>query len=297
MKPPAFRYWAPQTLPQALDGLWHLVEQGLTVKVLAGGQSLMPILNMRLVTPDVVVDLNGLEEALSYVKKDQDVLRIGALTRHYRLETDPLIHEEAPVIAEAERWIGHVAIRSRGTIGGSVVHADPSAELPLVVTLLQGDITVRSKDHCRVVSVPDFFLTYLTTNVEPNEIVTEIAIPALPPRSAQALEEFALRHGDFAVAAAAAQITVSAEGKMHQGRLALGGMGPTPLDVSDFLAPLQGLRLERKAVAEVAQRIGEDLSPDGDIHADSQYRKDLAVTLSAQAIEKAWRKAQETLDR
>ncbi|MDA8195018.1 MAG: FAD binding domain-containing protein [Thermaerobacter sp.] len=293
MKPCAFEFLAPKTLAEALSVLWQLVEEeGLAVKLLAGGQSLMPVLNMRLSTPDVLLDLNGLQGELGDIVINRQQVHIGALARHYQLETHPLIRRHVPVMAEAERWVGHVAIRSRGTIGGSLVHADPAAELPLVATLLDGSMILQSKNGCRTVPAAEFFLTYLMTTVEPAEILTEIIFPAMPARSGQSIEEFALRHGDFALAVAAAQITLDESGRIRHSRLALGAMGPTPLDMSDKVAQLEGTRPEAAEIAELMADICRTIEPDGDIHADGPYRQDLAAVLSARALTAALQRAQ-----
>lgn len=293
MKPYAFQLYTPQTLEEALDVLEQLTDEGLSVKLLAGGQSLMPVLNMRLATPDVVMDLNGLNALLNFISDDGPYIRIGALTRHYQLETAEIISRCLPIVTEAERLIGHVAIRSRGTIGGSLVHADPSAELPLVATLMNARMTLQSKRETRTIPAQEFFLAYLMTNVESNEILTEIAFPSLPNRSGQAIQEFALRHGDFAIAVAGAHVTVDDAGAIVHSRLAVGGVGPTPLDMSARLAPLEGTHPTAADMDHLMAVICQDLEPDGDIHADSAYRKDLAGTLSARALATALQRAQD----
>lgn len=291
MKPCAFQFYTPQTLEDALEALWELTGEGLSVKVLAGGQSFMPVLNMRLATPDVLIDLNGLENVLNFIIPDHDHVRVGALTRHYQLETSPLISRHVPIITEAERLIGHVAIRSRGTIGGSLAHADPSAELPLVASLLNASVTLQSKNETRTIPAAEFFLAYLMTSLEPTEILTEVTIPTLPGRSGQSIQEFALRHGDFAIAVAGAQVTVDENSCVANARLALGGVGPTPLDMSAGLAPLIGTQPQLEDIGRLVKAICQDLEPDGDIHADSVYRKDLAETLSTRALATALQKS------
>ncbi len=284
MKPCAFQLYTPSTLEDALEALWELTEEGRSVKVLAGGQSLIPVLNMRLATPDVLIDLNELDSDLNFISPDTNHIKIGALTRHYQLETSPLISKNVPIITEAERLIGHVAIRSRGTLGGSLAHADPSAELPLVASLLNARMTLQSKHATRTIPAAEFFLAYLMTSMEPTEILTEITIPTLPGRSGQSIQEFALRHGDFAIAVAGAQVTMDEDGCISDARLTLGGVGGTPLDMSASLAPLVGSRPLPEDIERLMKEICQDLEPDGDIHADSAYRKDLAITLSTRAL-------------
>lgn len=293
MKPPRFQYWAPESLAEALEGLWQLEDQGYTTKLLAGGQSLMPVLNMRLSAPDVIVDLNHLAPELSTVQEVSETLHIGAMTRHYQLESHPVLGARAPIIAEAERYIGHVAIRSRGTIGGSLVHADPSAELPLVLALLQGTVTLQSRESIREVSAQDFFVTYLTTAITSTEILTAITLPTLPPGSGQSLEEVASRPGDFAIVAAAAQVTLDSDEAIHAVRLALGGVSSVPLDVSGSIAFLVGEIPTAQLWIECTQSLADLVEPDSDVHADSAYRKDLTVALSRRALTHAWQRARQ----
>ncbi len=294
MKPPAFEYYAPTTVDDMLKMLHKLVrEQNRDVKLLAGGQSLVPLLNMRLAHPEVIIDLNPLESQLSYVRRDGGALRIGALTRHYTLRTHPEIVQHCPLIANGVNLIGHVAILTRGTIGGSLVHADPAAELPLVFATLGGTATLHNAHGSRVLDASAFFLTYLTTNVEPDEVLTEVAIPIMPPRSGQAIEEFSLRHGDFALVIAAAQVTLAADATLQAVRLGIGGVGPTPLDCSHALAPLVGKAPTPSSLREALHTITDELNPPGDIHASTEYRKELAQTLAYRAIDHAIQKASE----
>lgn len=292
MKPPPFEYRAPTKVDDTLQMLHELVhEQNRDVKLLAGGQSLIPLLNMRLAHPEVIVDLNPLEPQLSYVRKDGDMLRLGAMTRHYSLRTHPEIEQHCPIIAEAINLIGHAAILTRGTIGGSLVHADPAAELPLVLLTLSGTVTLCNTASQRVLAASDFFLTYLSTNIEPDELLTEIALPVMPARSGQALEEFSMRHGDFALVAAAAQVVLDVNSCLQNVRLGIGGAGSTPIDCSHVLAPLLGQSPEPAHIREVLRGIVGELDPPEDIHASAQYRAELAQVLAYRALERAIAKA------
>ena len=292
MKPPAFTYYAPTDLNETLHLLHELVhERQSDVKLLAGGQSLMPLLNMRLAHPDALIDLNPLEAELSYVCREGEALHIGALTRHYVLQNHPEIMLHCPVVAEAVKLIGHAAILTRGTIGGSLVHADPSAELPLVCTLLGGSFTLQNAERSRVVDVQAFFVSYLTTCVEPDEILTEVTLPIAPPRTGQAIEEFALRHGDFALAAATAQVTLNPTGTLAGLRLCIGGAGPTPVDCSHIFNSLTDHIPSLENIRDELRRIDDELDPFEDIHADAAYRKELAGTLAFRAIERALHRA------
>jgi CO/xanthine dehydrogenase FAD-binding subunit len=288
MKPPAFDYYAPTCLDDALKLLHNFArERNLDVKLLAGGQSLIPLLNMRLAHPDVIIDLNPLESQLNYMRRDGDTLRIGALTRYYVLRTNPEILRHCPMLADAADLIGHAAILTRGTIGGSLVHADPSAEVPLVFATLRGMVTLQRAQGSRVVDARDFFLTSLITSVEPDEILTEVELPLMPARSGQAIEEFSLRRGDFALVAAAAQVTLAADATIQEVRLCIGGVAPTPVDCSHLLAPLVGKPPTQPELREALHHIEGEIDPQGDIHASSAYRKDLAQTLAYRAVERA----------
>ncbi len=295
MKPPAFEYYAPTTLAEALGMLHELVcEQKRDVKLLAGGQSLIPLLNMRLAHPDVVIDLNPLESQLGYMRRDDNVLRIGALTRYYRLQTNPEIAQYCPMMIAAVRLIGHVAILSRGTIGGSLVHADPSAELPLVFATLGGTVTLQNAAGQRILSAAEFFLSYLTTNIEPDEMLTEIAIPLMPSHSGQAIEEFSMRHGDFALVVAAAQVTLGTDAALQSVRLGLGGVGSTPIDCSSLLVPLTGTTPTSNDLHKVLSGIADKLDPPGDMHASTAYRKELAHVVAYRAVNAALQSARST---
>jgi aerobic carbon-monoxide dehydrogenase medium subunit len=288
MKPPAFAYYAPTRIDDTLRMLHEFVrEQNLDVKLLAGGQSLVPLLNMRLAHPEVIVDLNPLEPQLGYMHRDGGILRIGALTRYYLLRTNPEILQHCPMLAEAAGLIGHVAILTRGTIGGSLVHADPAAELPLVFATLSGMVTLQSAQRSRVIAARDFFLSYLTTSVEPDEILTEVALPIMPARSGQAIEEFSMRQGDFALVAAAAQVTLAADASLQSVQLGIGGVGATPVDCSHLLTPLVGRGLTQPELREALRHLEDEIDPQGDIHASAAYRKELAQTLAYRAIERA----------
>jgi CO/xanthine dehydrogenase FAD-binding subunit len=296
MKPPAFAYYAPTRIEDALRMLHEFVrERNLDVKLLAGGQSLIPLLNMRLAHPEVIVDLNPLEPQFNYIRRDGDMLRIGALTRYYVLRTNPEILRHCPMLADAVDLIGHAAILTRGTIGGSLVHADPAAELPLVLATLRGMVTLQSAQGSRVIDARDFFQTYLTTSVEPDEILTEVALPFMPARSGQAIEEFSLRRGDFALVATAAQVTLAADATIQEVRLGIGGVAPTPADCSHLLAPLVGKVPTWSELREALHPIEDEINPLGDIHASAVYRKELAQTLAYRAVERAIRHAGATL--
>src|SRR5215213_4111856 len=218
MKPARFEYVAPTTLDAAVAALAAANGEG---KVLAGGQSLLPLLNFRMARPAVLVDLNGIKE-LSFIELRGDSVAIGALTRHREIEHSPLIASKLPVMSAAMRHVAHLAIRNRGTIGGSLSHADPAAELPMMAMLLDAEIHTRSATEARIRPAREFFIGALSVGLEPDELVTEMAFPKLPPSTGWGFEEVSRRHGDFALAAVAATLTVR-DGTIAEARIAIAG--------------------------------------------------------------------------
>lgn len=292
MKPPAFEYYVSTKVDETLKMLHVLVqEQGRDVKLLAGGQSLIPLLNMRLAHPEVIIDINALEHQFSYIRKDNDVLRIGALTRYHQIASNPEVKLYIPVLSDAISLIGHTAILSRGTIGGSLVHADPAAELPLIFITLGGTITLRNLESSRSLDAAQFFQSYLTTDIAADEILTEVTLPISPPNSGQAIEEFSMRHGDFALVAAAAQITLDDHLLLREAHLGIGGAGPTPIDCSHLLTSLLGSNLSAENLQEALHGIAKELDPPDDIHATAEYRAQLAETLAYRALNSSLQKA------
>lgn len=287
MKPPRFEYLAPTSLEEALA---LLAEHGDGAKVLAGGQSLVPLLNFRLVRPAFLVDLNEIP-GLAYIRQDNRHVAIGALTRQRAVETSAVIRERVPLMADAMPQIGHTQIRNRGTIGGSLAHADPAAELPAVVAALEGQLVVRSARGERVLRPEEFFVAYLTTAIEPTELVVEVRLPVAPERTGTAFLEVSRRHGDFALVGVAASVTLDESGVCTRCAIALTGVGPTPVVARDAARQLIGTKPTPEALEDVGRRAAAGLQPDGDLHASSQYRKHVAGVLTrralAQAVERA----------
>jgi carbon-monoxide dehydrogenase medium subunit len=209
VKPARFLYAAPETIDEVLD---LLNAHGDEAKLLAGGQSLMPLMNMRLARPAVMIDINRVRE-LDYVKHEDGALRIGAMVRQRAAERHPLVGRHLPSMPQALYWVGHTQIRARGTIGGSLVHADPAAELPAVAALHGATFVLRQKSSERVLTAADFFVTYLTTAIAPTELLTEVRIPALPAGTGTSVLEVSRRHGDFAMAGAAAAVQLDGDGR------------------------------------------------------------------------------------
>jgi CO/xanthine dehydrogenase FAD-binding subunit len=295
VKPAAFEYHAPPTVDETLALLSTFVRDDRFVKLLAGGQSLIPLMNVRLAEPEIVIDLNPLEAELSYVRLEGSVLRIGALTRHYRVGDDPLVLAHAPLLAEATSLIGHGAILSRGTIGGSLAHADPAAELPLAAVALGASVTLRSLAGTRTLEARDFFLGPLTSDVAPDEMLVEAVFPVMPPRSGQAIVEFSRRHGDFALVAAAAQITLEPDGTLAGARLAVGGASPTPLACAEPFAPLLGTAPNDATLRDVLSPLATLVDPDGDLHASAADRRELALEMGLRATRQALARARARL--
>jgi CO/xanthine dehydrogenase FAD-binding subunit len=288
MKPPVFDYIAATSIDMAVAAL---AEAGGEAKIIAGGQSLVPMLNFRLIRPSLLVDINGIA-GLAYIEEAGPDIRVGALTRHYQLETSPLVARHFPVLSCAMTHVAHLAIRNRGTIGGSLSHADPAAELPMLALLLDAKFAIASPSGGRSVAARDFFLDALTVDLGGADLLTEIALPKLPPHTGWGFEEVARRHGDFALAAAAATLTVSA-GVIAQARIALTGVGPTPLRAADAEALLTGRALDAALTRRATDAVRAAIKPETDLHASSDYRRHLAGVLAGRALAAAWRRANE----
>lgn len=282
MKPAPFDYFAPATVEEALALLREHAPEG---KLLAGGQSLVPLLNLRLAKPRLLIDLNGLAE-LGDIAATAQTLVIGATVRQSALEHSGLAREKCPLLCEAVRHIGHVAIRHRGTIGGSLMHADPAAELPAVALALDAKFRVARQGRNREIPAADFFLDYLTTAVEPDEMLREIAFPFLGPASGFALEEITRRHGDFAVAGAVAIVELDA-GRIAEARIALFGVGATPLRAVAVEQALIGRSPESGTLRAAAALLPDQLDPPDDVRASSAYRSHAAAIVTERALTRA----------
>jgi len=290
VKPPRFDYHDPQTVAEVLT-LLH--EHGEDAKLLAGGQSLIPVLNMRLAKPRVLIDLSRVA-GLSYVRLEDEVLAIGAMTRHAALERSPLIGRYQPLLRDAERHIGHIQIRNRGTVGGSLAHADPAAELPAVMAALDATMRIAGPSGTRDVPAADFFLMYFTTCMQPDELLVEIRVPLMPDRSGHAFEELARRHGDFALAGVACLLTLAADGTVADSRLGLIGVGMTPVRAHAAEAVLKGRQPFPALLREAASVVRTEIMPEDDIHATGEYRKELAGILTERALVGALARISET---
>jgi CO/xanthine dehydrogenase FAD-binding subunit len=281
MKPATFEYHRPETLDEALAIFAQL---GSDAKPLAGGQSLVPAMNFRLARPEVLVDLNRLDP-LVYIDEGQDGgLRIGAMTRQRSAERSSVIARQAPLLAEAMPWVAHPQIRNRGTIGGSLAHADPAAELPAVMVALDARLVLKRSTATRTVPARDFFTGILTTVLEPDELLTEIQIPAAPARTGAAFMELARRHGDFALVGVAVAITLDGKGSCDSVRILLLSVGDGPVLATRASAALRGNTPTAPRIEEAARVVATEIDPPSDIHASSSYRRQLARVLVRRAL-------------
>jgi carbon-monoxide dehydrogenase medium subunit len=281
MKPPRFGYDDPATVE---DALALLARHGDSARVLAGGQSLVPMLNFRLARPAHVIDINRLAALAAVVPGPDAGLRLGALVRQRTLERSELVRERCPLIAQAMPLVGHPQIRTRGTLGGSLAHADPAAELPAVMVALGARLTLRRAGGQRTMAAEDFFVSALTTALAPDELLTEVALPPWPPRTGSSLLEVAKRHGDFALGGVAATLTLDAQGRVAGARLVCFGVGPRPVRVSDAERSLVGGAPSAAPFAEAGRLAAAGVDPSDDIHASGAYRKRLAGVLTARAL-------------
>lgn len=289
MKPVAFDYVIADSIDMAVASL---ADGGGDAKIIAGGQSLVPMLNFRLLRPSILVDINRIGD-LTFIEDAGKNIRIGALTRHFQLETSPVIARHLPVLTCAMTHVAHLAIRNRGTTGGSLAHADPAAELPMMALLLNAELHISSAKGKRTIAARDFFLDALTVDLVDGDIVTEIVLPKLPPKTGWGFEEVARRSGDFALAAVAATLTVSA-GAIVQARIALTGVGSTAVRVAEAEALLVGQALEAGLTGRVIDAVRAAIKPNTDLHASADYRRHLAGVLVGRAVSAAWRRANES---
>ncbi len=294
MKPAPFAYFAPATADEALS---LLAEHGYDAKLLAGGQSLIPTMNFRLAQPAVLVDLNRVQELFSLEPSADGGLAIGAMTRQRTVERSPLVAARAPLLHAVMPWIAHAQIRNRGTIGGSLAHADPAAELPAVAVALNAQIGIRSSHGPRWTAARDFFVGLFTTDLAPDELLVGVRFPPLPPRSGWGFAEFARRAGDYALAGCAALITLDAQGKCADARLVFLSVGEGPVAAVQAQAALHGELPTPERIADAARTAAHhDIDPLGDIHASAAYRRHLAEVLARRVLAQAAERARTSLN-
>ena len=288
MKSPPFEYARARSIDEAC-ALLH--QHGDAAKLIAGGQSLVPMMAFRLLRPSWLIDINEIT-ALKFVAADADAVRIGAAMRQCLVAADDALAERLPLLRQALAWVGHVQTRNRGTVGGSLAHADPSAELPLAAQVLGARMTLRSQNGRRTVAANEFFAGPMMTSVQPQECLEEIHWPVwTDARVGSAFTEVSRRHGDFAIVAAAAQVALDGDGKCTRASFGIGGAGPTPIAFPKLAHDLVGSRLEPDVVRSVAEHAAAELEPGSDTHATGSYRRHLARVLSARVLRSAYEQA------
>ena len=281
MKPAKFEYHNPTTVAEALDLMARFGDQA---RPLAGGQSLVPLMNFRLVRPAHVIDLNGVN-GLNYLTVVDRALHIGATTRQRQLEKSDIVAQDWPLLRDAAAFIGHIQIRNRGTVGGSLAHAFPSAELPVVMVTLGASMILRNQAGQRTIAAEEFFVSFMTTALETKELLTEIQIPAPPVHCGWSYQEVSRRHGDFALAGAASIVAVDTNGKITHGRLTL--TGTTPIRARSVEESLLGEKPSEALFQTAAQRATQTLEQDSDIHASAEYRRSACTVLARRALAQA----------
>lgn len=286
MKPAAFRHVAPTALDEVLS---LLSEHSSDARVLAGGQSLVPVMNFRLSCPSLLIDLNRVED-LAYIRDDGDSLAIGAMTRERTIENSDLVQRFAPLLHEATTYIAHLPIRSRGTIGGSLANADPAAEYPAVSVALDCEMVIRSARGERRVKAIDFFVGLLTTALEPDELLIEIIVPKALPRSGSAFVEIARRHGDFAIAGVAVQLSY-AGANVAEVHMAACGVGPGPVKLRAAEEIILRDGVTDATARSAAKAAAGEVDPSSDLHASESYRRHLTGIMASRALIRAAERA------
>jgi len=286
MKLPPFEYHLAESVEDAVGLLGELGDEA---KVLAGGQSLVPLLSFRLARPAHLVDVNAIAE-LSYIT-DGSGCEIGAMVRHRHAELSDVVRAEAPMVAAALGFVGHAAIRNRGTVGGSIAHADPAAELPSVLMALGGEVVARSARGVRTIAAEAFLQGFFTTALEPDELLTAIRFPPWPASTGWAFNEFSRRSGDFAIVGAATVIGLGADGRVSDARLVFSGAGSTPVRAVEAERALVGEAPSPELWATAAEQAGAELDPPADLHGSSNYRRQLARVLARRSLQEAYDRA------
>jgi len=288
MKPAPFEYHAPKSIDEALE---IKAEHGEDAKILAGGQSLVPAMNFRVVQPSVLIDLNRISD-MSYIREDRNVIRVGAMSRERHLEFDTSIEKHTPLLHEAVPFIAHPQIRNRGTIGGSIVNADPAAELPVLMTALNARLKAKNLTAERWLNAKDFFAGMFTTALTPDEILVEIELPFMPPNTGWAFTEVAPRSGDYALMGVAAIVALDKNGKCKSAKLVYLNAGDGPVDAVETAKALEGQTLNDKSFEDAASHASEnEITPFGNIHASPEFQKHLAKTLTKRVLTIATQRA------
>lgn len=287
MIPPAFEYLRPQTIPEAIA---LLQQHGDDAKILSGGQSLIPMMKLRIARPAYLVDINRIA-GLSYIKEEGGFLKIGGLTREAELESSPLVRSKYPILVDTTHVIADPQVRNLATVGGNLAHGDPANDHPATMVALGAQIVATGPSGERIIPIEEFFLSLFTTALQPGEILTEIRVPIPPARSGGAYFKLERKVGDFATAAVAAQVTVDAQGLVQRVGMALTNVGPTPIEAKKAEEFLRGKKLDQANIAQAAQLASDESQPSSDLRGPAEYKKGLVKELAKRALSRAAERA------
>ncbi len=287
MKPGKFEYYRASNLQEAVQ---FMGEHGEECKIIAGGQSLVPLLNMRIAEPRCLLDISSLSE-LDYITEKDGIIRIGALTKQRTLETSEIIHKRAPVLLEAVKNIGHPQTRSRGTVGGSLAHAEPSAEIALAMLALDAEVTIAGSSGFRKVPIGEFLVSEFTTALSENEILTEVSFDSTSIHSGYAFEEFSFRRGDFAIASAISLVTTGSGGVIERARVTIGGIDSRPVIIEEAEDILKGSKFSNSLIIEICSIIEKIANVGDDMHSSSEYKLNLAKVMFEKSFKRAYEMA------
>jgi len=287
MIPPAFEYLRPQTIPEAIA---LLQQHGDDAKILSGGQSLIPMMKLRIARPAYLVDINRID-GLSYIKEEGGFLKIGALTREAELESSPLVRSKYPILVDTTHVIADPQVRNLATVGGNLAHGDPANDHPATMVALGAQVVATGPRGERIIPIEEFFLSLFTTALQPGEILTEIRVPIPPARSGGAYFKLERKVGDFATAAVAAQVTVDAQGLVQRVGMALTNVGPTPIQAKRAEEFLRGKKLDEANIAQAGQLASDESQPSSDLRGPAEYKKGLVKELAKRALSRAAERA------
>ena len=282
MKPASFDYYAPTTID---DVMALLKRHGSDARLLAGGQTLLPMMNFRLATPEVIIDLNRIPE-LAFIREAGRQVHIGAMTRQRALEFSAVIARDLPLLHEAIKMVGHLPTRSRGTIGGSLANADSAAEIPMILQVLEGEVLVRGPNGERTIPAAELVLDAMTTSLAEDEMLAEVRFPTMPKEASFAVEEFSRRHGDFAIAAVAAMLVMK-DGLCEKARIATAGVSPFSSRLRAAEEALEGRPVDPNAIERAGEAAAAAVEPVSDRNASEEYRRHLTKVLTMRVLKRA----------
>jgi len=287
MIPPAFEYLRPNTIPEAIA---LLQQHGEDAKILSGGQSLIPMMKLRIARPGYLIDINRIS-GLSYIKEEGGFLKIGGLTREAELESSAVIRAKYPILLDTAHVIADPQVRNLATVAGNLAHGDPANDHPATMLALGAQVVATGAGGERIIPIEDFFLSLFSTALQPGEILTEIRVPAPPARSGGAYFKLERKVGDFATAAVAAQVTVDANGAAQKVGIALTNVGPTPIKAKKAEDFLRGKKLDEANIRQAAQLAADDAQPSSDLRGPAEYKKGLVKELAKRALSRAAERA------